>query len=81
LVQGSDELAERLVAATSGRADTLSMGADRQFPGRIEETRGQVVRSELKDLAAIVEKKRGKVWMVPSAHMVTRIGVAATYRY
>ena len=73
-----------------GRVGTLLVEADRQIPGTIDPTNGQVQSGELPDpqvddvlddLAELVLRMKGDVIVVPREHMPTDTGAAATFRY
>jgi hypothetical protein len=87
---GSDDLAQIAEAATAGRVGTLLVEDERQIPGRIDRTTGQVqpadladpeVGDMLDDLAELVLRMKGEVVVVPGERMPTTTGVAATYRF
>jgi hypothetical protein len=87
---GSDNLADAAEAAVAGRVATLLVEADREIPGRIDPTTGQIefdklahpeVDDLLDDLSEWVLRKSGEVVIVPAEQMPTRTGIAATYRF
>lgn len=84
------ELEEAAGAAYAGRIATLLIQADRQIPGRIDPTTGQIEFNNLEnpdiddlldDLGALVLKKGGKVVVMSAERMPTETGIAAIYRY
>ncbi|HEV7302189.1 MAG TPA: hypothetical protein VGN72_22820 [Tepidisphaeraceae bacterium] len=91
---GSDELAPVVEAAAVGRVDTLLIDANRQIPGRIEDS-GDGATFQFKpapagdpraddvldDLAEMVLKTDGAVMILPPDLMPSDTGVAAIYRY
>jgi hypothetical protein len=87
---GSDNLADAAEATVAGRVATLLVEADREIPGRIDPTTGQIefdklahpeVDDLLDDLSEWVLRKSGEVVIVPAEQMPTRTGIAATYRF
>jgi hypothetical protein len=87
---GSDELEEVAMAAATGRVATLLIEADRQIPGRLDCSTGQVERAELShpqvddlldDLGELVGKMGGRTLVVPAKQMPGQTGLAAIYRY
>lgn len=87
---GSDDLLEIAEATAAGRVATLMIEADRLISGRFDAKTGELelhpdeineVDDLLDDLGRIVEKKKGKVWVVPAWQMPSNTGVAAIYRY
>lgn len=87
---GSDDLAKVAQAAAAGRVATLLIESDRQLAGRLDGATGRVefadlgnpqVDDLLDDLGELVEKKGGRVLVIPGAQMPGRTGLAATYRY
>jgi hypothetical protein len=87
---GSDDLAQVAQAAVAGRVATLLIEADRQIAGRLNGTTGRVEGADLShpqvddlldDLGELVEKRGGRVMVIPPERMSTRTGLAATYRY
>jgi hypothetical protein len=87
---GSDDLAQVAQAAVAGRVATLLIDAEREIPGRIDETSGRVEPADLShpeiddvldDLGELVLKKGGEVIVVPAERMPVPAGIAAIYRY
>lgn len=87
---GSDDLTEIAEAIAAGRVATLMIEADRLISGRFDAKTGELelhpddIQEEddlLDDLGRVVEKKKGKVWVVPAWQMPSNTGVAAIYRY
>jgi hypothetical protein len=87
---GSDDLQEIAEATAAGRVATLMIEADRLISGRFDARTGELelhpeeineVDDLLDDLGRVVEKKKGKVWVVPAWQMPSNTGVAAIYRY
>ena len=77
-------------AAAAGRVATLLIEADREIPGRVDPVVGAIefddlvnpeVDDVLDDLAALVLRMKGQVFVVPSQGMPTETGIAAIYRY
>jgi hypothetical protein len=88
--KGTDELFQVAEAAAMGRVGTLMVDADRRVPGvlhsfsgLIEQARALDPRAEdlLDDLAELVLKKDGQVYVLPHEQMPTDAGVAAVFRY
>ena len=88
--QGSEDLAEIARAGTEGRVGLLLVESDRQIPGRIDRTTGQVQAGDLSDpdfddllddLAELILRMKGDVVIVPSDRMPSGSGAAAIYRY
>ena len=88
--KGSDEIREVALAVANGRVGTLLVQADRHIPGRLHRDTGQIdeakltdprVDDVLDDLAEMVLRMDGEVFVVPPEHMPTDQGVAAVYRY
>ncbi len=87
---GSDDLVQVAQAAAAGRVAALLIEADRQIPGRLDSATGQVECADLShpqvddlldDLGELVEKKGGRVLVVPIERMPGQTGLAATYRH
>jgi hypothetical protein len=87
---GDDSLADVARAVVTGRVGTLFIEGEREIPGRIDATTGDIhladmgkhdVDDVLDDLGMMARKRGGKVVIVPSAQMPTDSGVAAIYRY
>jgi hypothetical protein len=87
---GSDDLTLAAAAAANGRVETLLVEADRQLAGRLDSATGRVEAADLghpqiddllDDLGELVEKRGGRVVVVPAEQMPGRNGLAATYRY
>ncbi len=88
--QGSEDLAQIAQAGTEGRIGLLLVESDRQIPGRIDRTTGEVQAGDLSDpdlddllddLAELVLRMKGDVVIVPADRMPSSSGVAAIYRY
>lgn len=74
----------------AGRIDALLLEAERQVPGRLDASSGQITLGELDDpdtddllddLGEHVLANGGEVIMVPAERMPTRTGLAAIYRF
>jgi hypothetical protein len=87
---GADDLAQVAEAARAGRVATLLIEADRQVPGRMDATTGQLRFEELAhpqvddlldDVGELVLKMGGEVVVVPAERMPTPTGLAAIYRF
>jgi hypothetical protein len=87
---GTDDLARAAEAATAGRVESLLVEADRRIPGRIDAATGRVTAHDLRDpqiddalddLAELVQKRGGRVVVVPAERMPTSTGHAAVFRY
>ena len=85
-----DDLAQVAKAVVSGRIATLLIEAQREIPGRIDASTGDIafgdlghpeVDDVLDDLGALAMKKGAEVVVVPTEQMPTKTGVAAIYRY
>lgn len=72
---GSDELAQVAEAAAAGRRDDAT--------GRVDfaDLSDPQVDDLLDDLGALVEKRGGRVLIIPAERMPVRMGLAASYRY
>jgi len=88
--KGSDELPLVAEAAANGRVGTLLVDADQRIPGMLHRATGLIEmpqrhdgRTEdvLDDLAEMVLKMDGQVYVLPHDQMPTERGVAAVYRY
>lgn len=88
--RADDDLAGIAKAVVAGRVATLLIEADRQIPGRIDSTTGDIspgdlghpgIDDMLDDLGALALKMGGQVVVVPASHLPTGTGVAAIYRY
>jgi hypothetical protein len=86
----SEDLSEVANATHAGRVGVLLVEADRQVPGRIDETTGLIEPGELadpetgdvlNDLAESVMRMKGQVVVVPADRMPSATGVAATFRF
>ena len=84
------DLAVAAKAAVVGRIHTLLLEAERQVPGRMDASNGDITVGELDDpnvddllddLGERVLATGGEVVMVPAERMPTRTGLAAIYRY
>ncbi len=87
---GLAELQKIAEAAVSERVATLLIEADRQIAGRLDAATGKIQMGDLghpelddllDDLGELVLKKGGKVVVVPSEHIPTKTGAAATCRF
>lgn len=87
---GSDELTQVAEAAANGRVGTLLVDSDVKIPGilhrytgLLEEAPMENARADdlLDDLAEMVLRMDGQVYVVPHAEMPTEAGLAAVYRY
>jgi hypothetical protein len=87
---GSDEIPQVAEAAAIGRVGTLLVDSDVKVPGILHRDSGlleQAAMSDpraddvLDDLAEMVLKTDGQVFVVPHDQMPTDHGVAAVYRY
>jgi len=87
---GSADLGQVAHAAASGRVACLLIEAERQIPGRLDGTTGEVrfaalddphVDDLLDDLGELVAARGGDVLVMPAEQMPTTTGLAATYRY
>ncbi len=87
---GNDDLPQVAEAAVNGRVATLLIEADRQLAGRLDRATGQIEFADLShpqiddlldDLGELVEKKGGRVMVMPAERMPGRTGLAATYRH
>ena len=88
--KGSDDIREVAQAVATGRVGTLLVQADRHIPGKLHRDSGQIDEATLTDpraddvlddLAEMVLRMDGEVFVVPPEHMPTDQGVAAVYRY
>lgn len=88
--RGSEDLEQIAQAAVVGRIATLLIEADRVVAGRLNTTTGHIRRIDLShprvddlldDLGELVATTGGRVLVIPAERMVTRSGVAATFRY
>lgn len=77
-------------AAATGRIATLLIDADRHIPGHLHAVTGEIELADLgnpdvddllDDLAALVERMGGRVFVVPAETMPAVSGVAAVFRY
>jgi hypothetical protein len=87
--QGSADISDTAKAALAGRVGRLLLDADREAPGRIDET-GAIrfaepgeteINDVTNDLAELVLRNGGEVIVVPSDKMPTTSGIAALFRY
>lgn len=87
---GSDDLAQVSQAAAAGRVAMLLIESDRQIAGRLDVATGRFELADLShpqvddlldDLGELVEKRGGRVLVIPAERMPTRTGLAATFRY
>jgi hypothetical protein len=88
--QGSDDPADIAQAAVASRVATLLVEAERELPGKLDETTGRIEPGDLEhpevdclldDLAELVLRRGGDVVIVPAERMPTPTGVAAIYRF
>lgn len=89
--KGSDEIPQVAEAAAVGRVGTLLIDGDRQVPGVLDRNSGQIEPASsdtqrggddvLDDLAEMVLRMDGQVYVLPHDQMPTEAGVAAMYRY
>ena len=87
---GSDEIPQVAEAAAAGRVGTLLVDSDAKVPGILHRSSGMIEQAGmsnpraddiLDDLAEMVLKMDGQVFVVPHEQMPTDQGVAAVYRY
>ncbi|MDK9699004.1 MAG: hypothetical protein OEM52_02470 [bacterium] len=87
---GSDNLDKVAQAAVAGRVATLLIESDRQIAGRLNSITGIIELADLNDpqvddllddLGELVAKMGGNVRVIPSKHMPSKSGLAATFRY
>jgi hypothetical protein len=87
---GSDRLSEVGAAAIGGRVAALMVEAERHIGGRLDRETGLVELADLQnppiddvldELAVAVLRTKGHIEVVPGAHMPTRSGLAALFRY
>jgi hypothetical protein len=89
--KGSDTIPDVAEAAAVGRVGTLLVDADRQVPGVLHRTSGVIEPPSnthtrggddvLDDLAEMVLRMDGQVYVLAHDQMPTDAGVAAMYRY
>ena len=87
--QGSDELAQVAEAAAVGRIGTLLVDLNKHIPGVLHRASGTIEETQfdpraedvLDDLAEMVIKMDGQVYVLPHEQMPTEAGLAAVYRY
>ncbi|MEO8803640.1 MAG: hypothetical protein ABI304_00590 [Rudaea sp.] len=88
--QATDDLAESAKAMVAGRIQTLMLEAQRQIPGRMDASSGEITLGQLDDpevddllddLGERVLASGGEVVVVPTERMPTSAGLAAIYRY
>jgi hypothetical protein len=88
--RGDDELAQIAKAVVAGRVATLLIEANRELPGKVDTTSGEITLADLAnpqiddvldDLGTLALKVGGQVVVVPAERMPTATGVAAIYRY
>lgn len=88
--RGSDDLTQVAKAAAAGRVKMLLIESGRQIAGRLNSETGLIqiadlshpqVDDVLDDLGELVVKTGGEVYVVPTAQMPSKNGLAATYRY
>lgn len=87
---GSSDLAQIVKAACDRRVETLFMEENRTIPGEIDCHTGAIKHCDasapdcddiLDDLAELVLKSGGAVWVFPREKMPGHTGIAAIYRY
>lgn len=87
---GHEDLAHVARAVIAGRVATVLIEADREVPGRIDATTGDITLDDiahpktddvLDDLGALALKMGGQVVIVSTERMPTETGIAAIYRY
>jgi hypothetical protein len=87
---GSDELIQVAEAAATGRVGTLLVDSDKTIPGILHRHSGLIEPADLAnpkaddildDLAEMVLRKDGQVFVIPPEQMPTGTGVAAVFRY
>ena len=87
---GSSDLAQVVKAAYESRIETLLMDENRIEPGKIDDKTGKINLCDIQtpdcddildDLAELVLKNRGAVWVLPKDNVPGLSGVAAIYRY
>jgi len=87
---GSDEIPQVAEAAAVGRVGTLLVDSDAKVPGILHRASGLIEQAPLSnpraddvldDLAEMVLKMDGQVFVIPHDQMPTDQGVAAVYRY
>jgi hypothetical protein len=87
---GSDELIQVAEAAAIGRVGTLLVDSDKTIPGIVHRHSGLIEPADLSnpraddildDLAEMVLRKDGQVFVIPPDQMPTDAGVAAVFRY
>lgn len=88
--KGSDQLTQVAEAAAVGRVGTLIVDANRHIPGVLHRASGMIEQANqfdpraedvLDDLAEMVLKMDGQVYVLPHEQMPTDAGLAAMYRY
>lgn len=87
---GSSDIVEVAKAAYESKVHTLLIEEDKVIPGRINYLTGEIDACDinrpdcddmLDDLAELVLKNKGKVWVIPNDKMPGSSGIAAIYRY
>jgi len=87
---GHEDIEKVAEAAALGQIATLLIEADRQIPGRIDDSSGKTELTDLghpeiddllDDLGELVLKTGGRVVVIPANQMPTATGVAATLRF
>ena len=87
---GSDELVQVAEAAALGRVGTLLVDSDKTVPGILHRHSGLIEPANLSspraddvldDLAEMVLRMDGQVFVIPPEQMPTDAGVAAVFRY
>lgn len=87
---GSDDVEEVAQAAIAGRVQFLLINGDKEVPGKLDATSGQIVAGDLAhpeiddvldDLATVVLKSKGEVVVLPESQLPSDSGLAAVYRY
>jgi hypothetical protein len=87
---GSADLTDIAQALIAGRVGILLVEADRQVPGKLDPASGRIELADfadpeiddlLDDMAEVALKMGGEVVVIPTEHMPTTSGAAATYRF
>lgn len=86
----SADVSDIAAAAAAGRVESLLVEADRQLPGRLDAVSGRIGSADsadpevddlIDDVAELVLRRGGNVWIVPADQMPTDSGLAAIYRF
>ncbi|SDB12684.1 hypothetical protein SAMN05660653_00616 [Desulfonatronum thiosulfatophilum] len=87
---GDDNVAQVAKAIIEGRVGTLLVEADREIPGRVDASTGEIELDDimdpkmddlLDDLGQMAMRKGATVVVVPAERMPTQTGIAAIYRF